>query len=155
MFLTVHATAGVLIGQQTGNIWLAFLAGFISHFILDAIPHGDQGLIKNRYNITLDELKLMRRLGITDTAIMGIVVSASYLFGLITAPLTVLFSVAGSILPDYINALYIFLKVRWLEWYFEFHYKIHFIWDGFTINLHQGLIVQVLFLALFISLLLV
>lgn len=146
MFLTVHATTGVLIGQQTGNIWLAFLAGFISHFILDIIPHGDQGLIKNRHEITNDELKLIRVLGIADTICMLALMTTIYYIGLIITPLPVLFAVAGSILPDYINACYIFFKVKWLQWYFEIHYKLHFILNGFTVNLPQGLIIQIIFL---------
>ncbi len=39
MYLTVHATAGILIGSQTGNPLLAFTLSVFSHYILDAIPH--------------------------------------------------------------------------------------------------------------------
>ena len=152
MFLTVHASAGIIIGQQTGNIWLAFLAGLISHFLLDILPHGDQGLIKDRYNITVEEIKLIRKLGITDTFNTGLLVVIIYLFGLITSPVTVLFAVAGSVLPDYINAFYIFFKLKWLKWYFEIHYKLHYVWNGFTINFPQGIVVQTITLAIFITL---
>lgn len=39
MFLTVHAAAGLVLGKYLDNSILAFLAGFISHLILDIIPH--------------------------------------------------------------------------------------------------------------------
>ena len=154
MFLTVHASAGIIIGQQTGNIWLAFLAGFISHFLLDIVPHGDQGLINDRYNTTAEEKKIIRRLGITDTFNTGLMVVIIYLFGLITSPVTVLVAVAGSVLPDYINAFYIFFKLKWLKWYFDFHYYTHYIWNGFTINFPQGMVVQIITLVIFILILL-
>ena len=46
MFLTVHATAAVLITQKISNPLLAFIIGFISHYILDAIPHGDDKIFE-------------------------------------------------------------------------------------------------------------
>lgn len=155
MFLTVHASAGIIIGQQTGNIWLALLAGFISHFLLDIVPHGDQDLIKDRYNITTEETRLIRKLGIIDTLNAGLLVILIYLFGLITAPIAVLFAVVGSILPDYINAFYIFFKLKWLKWYFEIHYKLHYVWNGFTVNFPQGIVIQTVTLTIFITLIIV
>ncbi len=146
MFLTVHATAGVLIGQQTGSVWLGFLGGFISHFLLDAIPHGDQNLVKDRHHISESEKRLIRTLGLVDGVIMLGVLYAIYSKSLITQNFPVLAAVIGAIIPDYINAVYIFFKVKWLKWYFELHYKLHFIWNGFTITLRQGLIVQAIFL---------
>lgn len=44
MFLTTHAVVGIFISQQTNNPLLAFILAFISHFILDIIPHGDEEL---------------------------------------------------------------------------------------------------------------
>ncbi|MCA9325530.1 hypothetical protein KDA23_05720 [Candidatus Saccharibacteria bacterium] len=41
MYVSVHATVGAVVGQQTGNPLLAFGAGFASHLLLDVIPHGD------------------------------------------------------------------------------------------------------------------
>lgn len=42
MFLTVHSTAGVVIGSYFTNPVEAFILGIISHFIFDMIPHGDE-----------------------------------------------------------------------------------------------------------------
>lgn len=146
MFLTVHATTGILIAEQTGNVYLGFLAGFISHFVLDIIPHGDQNLVKDRYNITSEEKKLIRNLGLADGVVMIFTIGILYLAGFITYPILALAGIIGAIIPDYINAFYIFFKVWFLKWYFEIHYQLHFIWNGFTINFRQGLIVQAVFL---------
>jgi len=50
MFLTIHAAAGLIIGKYIHNPPLAFLAGFLSHLILDAIPHDPRYSKKWRVN---------------------------------------------------------------------------------------------------------
>jgi hypothetical protein len=39
MTATNHALTGALIGLSVSNPWLAVPAAFLSHFVLDAIPH--------------------------------------------------------------------------------------------------------------------
>ncbi|MFA6963455.1 MAG: hypothetical protein WC227_01935 [Patescibacteria group bacterium] len=41
MITTVHVISGGLLGESIGDPFLAFAAGIILHFILDAIPHFD------------------------------------------------------------------------------------------------------------------
>jgi len=41
MLAASHIVAGGVVGSYIGNPFLAFLVGFILHFILDAIPHFD------------------------------------------------------------------------------------------------------------------
>lgn len=43
MLLTPHALVGVSIGASTDNIPLIIVLAFLSHFILDMIPHFDWG----------------------------------------------------------------------------------------------------------------
>jgi len=45
MFLTTHTVVGVLISQHTPTPLIAFSLGFLSHFLLDFIPHGDEQLL--------------------------------------------------------------------------------------------------------------
>ena len=69
MFLTVHAATGILIGKYTGNIYLAFIAGFLSHLILDIIPHGDQlilnsepeKILKDKFAFTEKDVKNLKK----------------------------------------------------------------------------------------------
>ena len=49
MIITDHALFGAVLATKTESLPLAFLLGFISHFILDAIPHLDPGTITNPY----------------------------------------------------------------------------------------------------------
>ena len=43
MLFTTHALTGAAIGVATGNLPLGFVVAISSHFLLDAIPHLDQG----------------------------------------------------------------------------------------------------------------
>ncbi len=44
MTITPHVLAGAAVANAiTNNVFLAFLIGFLTHFILDAIPHLDPG----------------------------------------------------------------------------------------------------------------
>ena len=53
MIITPHALAGSAVSNfLTNNIFVAFLLGIVIHFILDAIPHFDQGTIRYK----LDEI---------------------------------------------------------------------------------------------------
>lgn len=157
MFLTVHASAGIIIGQQTGNIWLAFLAGIISHIIFDIIPHGDQVLLESNEIFKPEEIKTVRKLASFDILIMMALLSAIYLSGQLT-PMQewpVLFAVFGAILPDFISGLYILYNVTWLRWQFVFQYRLHYIFGGFTINFRQGKIVQAIILIILIALIII
>lgn len=44
MYSPIHASAGLLLAQFMPNPAAAFFAGVVSHYILDAVPHGDTGL---------------------------------------------------------------------------------------------------------------
>lgn len=157
MFLTVHASAGIIIGQQTGNIWLAFLAGIISHIILDIIPHGDQNLVESGERFKPEEIKKIRKIALLDILIMSAVMSTIYLANLVSpaAVWPVLVAVFGAILPDFLSGIYALTNAPWLRWQFKFQYSLHYLFNGFTINLKQGIVVQAITLAAFIILIII
>lgn len=146
MFLTVHAAAGIIVGIKTGNPILAFIAGVISHFILDMIPHGDQDLVEGNDHFSPRERKLLRYVGVADTIIMLAELGILYWLGL--APLTwsVSAAVVGALLPDFLNAVYVFTETKILLPYFHFQRALHYVWNRFTINMTHGMIVQTVFL---------
>ena len=43
MLFTTHSVVGAAAGAATGDPYLGFAAGVLSHHVLDAIPHFDQG----------------------------------------------------------------------------------------------------------------
>lgn len=101
MYSPVHATAGELIATAIPNPTLAFLAGISSHYILDAIPHGDEELYhdeewktQHRYRrvIGINALDLACLIGLTLWAIQRPGVATSQLM---------LIDILGSILPDF------------------------------------------------------
>ncbi len=50
MLLVTHAVVGAAVGSATGNPYSAFLVGVVSHHVLDAIPHFDQGTFHTKRN---------------------------------------------------------------------------------------------------------
>ena len=149
MFLTVHAASGILIGQATGNVWLALIGGIISHFLLDLVPHGDQDLGKGKPH--QERLKILLRFGIVDTMLMLTMVGALLYTNTDLQTPAVVLAVFGALIPDAINASYLFFKLPGLTLYNVVHTKIHFFWHGFTITMQQGYILQTIFLMIFLS----
>jgi len=47
MTITPHLLAGAALATTTSNVFVAFLLGFLLHFVLDAIPHIDPGTFHN------------------------------------------------------------------------------------------------------------
>ena len=44
MLLTAHAAVGAAIGASTENLPLIIILAFLSHFVLDILPHSDWGM---------------------------------------------------------------------------------------------------------------
>lgn len=49
MILTIHSVVAAATANQIAIPWIAWLAAFISHFILDAIPHREYSLENAKY----------------------------------------------------------------------------------------------------------
>jgi len=52
MTIAPHAIIGAAAGTLTGNLWLAFLFGLISHFLADATPHVEPKFLVKKDPIT-------------------------------------------------------------------------------------------------------
>lgn len=50
MLFVTHAVVGAAVGSATGNPYTGFVMGALSHHILDAIPHFDQGTFRTTRN---------------------------------------------------------------------------------------------------------
>lgn len=150
MFLTVHGAAGVLIGLQTGNPFLAFILGLLAHYFFDAIPHGDEKMIADHYNVTREEIKKMVRIAIGDGLILLLFLFILYYRGKIPASWPVLAGVIGGILPDFLNGFYYLLKFKWLKFHYDFHLWIHGVLDKFAVSFKTGLVIQAAILAILV-----
>ena len=150
MFLTVHAATGVIIGQTTNSLPFAFIFGFIFHFLMDMIPHGDKSLLR----LTKDrksKIKLMAGIASVDAVIMGLFLVFIFNRGLGLNYLPIAFGVAGSILPDFFHGLAELLngRVKILQKFHKLHYHLHYfpLFENFDPNIKTGIIMQIIILA--------
>jgi hypothetical protein len=141
MFLTVHAASGVLIGEYIPNSILAFLAGFVSHFLLDIVPHGDQGLLEG----VKKGGKIRKALALTtiDNTVLIIFISLLYNNKICIFHSSASWALIGSILPDFIIGLNLLTKNKIVQSFFDFHKSLHYVL-GIKINLISGIIIQIL-----------
>ncbi len=156
MFSTVHGTVGAIIGQSTGNIWLAFFGGLISHFLLDAIPHGDEKLITDLTKPTKREIFKVGVIAILDNLLLLALLAALLYTGKLPAEWAVLSGVVGGILPD-VNSAYYFLTRRCpiFKPMFDLHFWFHRLFIHFEMTLWQGIIFQLLIEAALIYIVLI
>lgn len=125
MLLTVHATAGALIGQQINNPVLAFVLAFISHFILDIIPHGDQDWIEEYKGDQKSKVKKIISIVVIDIVILLVLLVSKYYYSESFAPsLSIGAGILGGILPDFLVGCHE-LSDRLFKKFYKFHFWIH------------------------------
>lgn len=148
MLLSVHATVGAIIGENVGTPLLAFVLGFISHFILDIIPHGDEALIKAYRNNFKN--RGMLYLIIFDIISTFILLSLLFYFKQINFNPIVIWGIIGTVIPDFMVGVYEITNKHFKRTH-KLHYWIH---DGlnlkttWTMPLKMGLIVQIIIIYL-------
>ena len=144
MLLSVHATVGAIIGENANTSLFAFILAFISHFVLDIIPHGDAKLIKayrNEY-----KSKGVLYLIAFDLIASVILISLLFYFHKISWSQKVLWGIVGGILPDLMVASHEITNKYFSRWH-----KIHS-WThdriSWTIPLQIGIAVQIIIIYL-------
>ncbi len=173
MYLTVHATIGALIATQTHNPALAFAGGFVSHFIFDFIPHGDERVGEM---ITSHKAQFIFVASVDLALTVCLTALILAIAGDISPQHFVLLAgIVGAVLPDFISMafpeLHKLLRTnRLVAWWYRtlrliyipqaaeqlnrFHHWIHSIIlrrTGFKLSFPQGLVFQVAFLALLLN----
>jgi len=146
MFLTVHATAGIIIGQHTNNIGLAFLGGVILHFLLDIIPHGDEIIASSSKKPTETDARRMAKIGLIDLLIMTSLLFILYQNKIIDLSPSVIAGVVGSIIPDFVIGFYLIYRYSWLEKYLSFHQRLHNLLIKLAIPPITGMAIQAIVL---------
>jgi len=142
MTITTHAAIGAVIGFSIGNPWLGFLLGFISHFLVDMIPHGDSRL-SVKYRIQ------KKKRGPVTFATIDALIALYIILGLVNLPIStsqtaLTAAIAGSVLPDLLVGFFDMTKSRYLKKFVKIHFFFH---DFFTtrfgdIKLHQAIFGQ-------------
>lgn len=124
MFLSVHTCVGAVIGRFSPNPIIAFILGFLFHFLLDIIPHGDMK--------TYDDYrsgKILRRSvaiimldGIFSIYLTILTLVGQNRFG---DEMSIAAGIAGSVLPDVLVMSYEVIKMKILKKFYTFHFYFH------------------------------
>ena len=155
MFLTVHATIGAVIGQHLPQPWIAFVLGFLSHFFVDLIPHGDQGLASGK---THEERvrKLLIAVAI-DGAVLACVGATVALHIPLDYPSSAIAGAFGAMLPDGLQGIAILSREKFLRRFRYFHERFHLVaherWSHIVVPFSIGLPLQIATLLFFLRLL--
>lgn len=143
MLITPHLLVGGATGEASQNIPLVITASFLSHFLLDMIPHFEPGSLHKEENY-----KLIKRDWIIifiDLALGIFLISLLYFS---FKNYLILLGAFFAILPDFIDNVPfwkdLFRKTQWGFKFHQIHDKCHFlklkIWHKFW---YFGIIVQV------------
>src|SRR3989344_4658712 len=160
MVLSTHAVAGVALARLfPQNPVLGFGAAFVSHFVLDMIPHWDYRLASLEAGAS--GRKIDKEFKINPAFVADLMkIGADILIGLIVAflvfypasklDLLVLFlGVSGAILPDFLQFVFYKFRPFWLKPLQHFHIWIHARRD-FNNHPLLGIVMQILLAAIFI-----
>jgi hypothetical protein len=83
---------------------------------------------------------------------MTISLTSLYLTGQIQNFWVALFAVAGTIMPDFLQGIYVLTKTKLLEKYFSIHWNLHYALKGLTVPFKAGMTIQAIFLLTFLAL---
>lgn len=152
MILSSHSVIGVAAASITpANPILGFLLAFLSHFLVDMIPHWDYDLSKGVHpeyadKIAFDKAFALDVVKISLDIFVGVVASYYLLSGVSDSVL--LLGVTGGIVPDILQFLYGKFKIKPLILFKKFHDCVHaekyenmFIFGVFTQILVVALVV--------------
>lgn len=169
MYLTPHAAVGVLLSQQVDKPLWAFLLAFLSHFIIDFIPHGDEPVGE----WMTKRLRRMFFIGGVDLTLVFIMTVV--LLTVETDPAKnalILAGIFGAMLPDFLSMVFPtlhekfnwFFLTRWVHSLLEgarvthfvgavnwIHMKLHrFLLNRYRmrLSLERGIVFQSIFLVL-------
>jgi len=148
MTLTAHATAGAVIGLSVGHPALGFILGFLSHFLMDMIPHGDAAISDN-FRIH----KQKQKHAVAYVAVDAIIAIFLILFLINTRDIeniqNLTWGVVGGVLPDLLIGVYEITKTPLLKWFNSVHFWFHdfFIKRKGDVPLYYALLAQLILIA--------
>ncbi|MDH4358694.1 MAG: hypothetical protein OEV37_01945 [Candidatus Berkelbacteria bacterium] len=127
MTLTAHVATGIAVGSLTDNSSVGFFAGWLTHHVVDGIPHSDPG----SWGAVGESVFKNRRSLIWTVCDITIATTLFFLFLSLSGFSTVLFiSVLGAAIPDLIDNSPFWSKplrkLPPLKWFHQFHEVIHY-----------------------------
>ncbi len=124
MFVTNHVLIGALIAQELPmQLILACVLAFISHFLIDIVPHGDTDLYRGYLNGN------RRKMAIFTTVVDAAIAAGLLVFFILRAPsgygLSTLFILLFSAAPDILVGFQELLPTRFLNCFHRVHFFFH------------------------------
>ncbi len=150
MFITPHTAVALWLSTKTGNPYLGFTYGLISHFVIDIIPHGDE---KMGYHIE-DEKKrrnYILKIGFVDVSLALILLYLVW-FKTDMWSIVAFWAVAGAWIPDGVWLLATVIKSKLIKRLAHFHHHTHHLLNK-EIGIKSGVLLQFAFTVFFLLLL--
>lgn len=124
MFIAAHAVSGALIAHQVDNPWIVIFLAFVSHFVLDIIPHGDYHHVHDYYHGGKQMVRRLYNTILIDS--IATVIVATILLSYTTIDRTLLaLGIISAILPDMLVGIHESWKKSKLAWFNKMHFKVH------------------------------
>lgn len=144
MFIVGHAAAGALIGEQLAGSspLFAFGMGFVSHFLLDLIPHGDRHHVVDYFHGQKKNIGKFYNELMIDALMTVIMVSVLMMSKSLDRD-SVAWGIIGGVLPDLLVGLHEKFKSTKLKAFTKFHFMVHnALIHNIEVSHLQGTIVQ-------------
>lgn len=137
MVLTPHILTGALIGIKLKNPILGSAFAFLSHYLLDTIPHWEYNFIKNQQTYNNHDIKTINIAEIKSSKhgfakiILDLLVGFGILLFLTLYSKKISYSILIygflGILADFLVFIYwCFPKILFLKKHFQLHHNFHF-----------------------------
>ncbi len=142
MYLSVHALTGAALGQNIASPLWAFLWGFMLHFVMDLIPHGD-GKMFLTYQKTGKKKGAVCMI-FADVIITFFLISFFSAKDIIDLKISsVSYALIGSLLPDLIVALHELLNL--FPRFHRFHtFNHNYLAQKIIVNFIPGTVMQII-----------
>lgn len=129
---------------------LAGLAGFVSHFVIDIIPHGDEVAVGERL-MKPGGVKWLMVLFVLDFAAAVLLVSALVITGFATNTYGAFIGAVSALLPDVLSGFTYVSKKKLWPGFDRFHGWNHRL-SGVTVSIGVGGCIQLLTLLVAVAL---
>ncbi len=120
MILAAHLFLGALIGTAVKSLPIAILLSFLSHYVLDIIPHTEYSIEKIKSRDWKNSIPEFLKVSIDLLAPLAFILFLSM-------DLRITFVSLFSIIPDGLDFLGILFPNRLTQQHRAFHQKIHFL----------------------------
>lgn len=148
MTATGHALIGASIATQIPNPWIAIPLSFLSHFLIDKIPHWDP--MTNKATKTKKQIYIETALDI----IIGYILVAMIFLGWfqVADPILVFISAFAAQLPDFLEAPYLVFHTKIFPFYHDYKLQswIHDIGFNARLSAPWGVVTQVVTVLIFL-----